>query len=112
MNLDDRISILLADDRPENLLSLETLLDDPGYRLIRAQSGPEALKAMLRHDIALILLDVQMPGMEGFETARLIKGRNRSKDIPIILVTAIGKENRYVFEGNETGAVDYLLMHS
>ena len=103
------VSILLVDDRPENLLALEAILEPLGQRLVRANSGEEALRRLLAQDFALILLDVQMPGMNGFETARLIKARERSRSIPIIFLTAINKEDAYVFKGYEVGAVDYLF---
>ena len=103
------VSILLVDDRAENLLALEAILEPLGQRLVRAHSGDEALKKILTHDFACILLDVQMPGLNGFETARLIKARERSRYIPIIFLTAINKEEAYVFEGYSVGAVDYLF---
>ncbi|MBU4355856.1 MAG: response regulator [Proteobacteria bacterium] len=109
MSPEPKVNILLVDDRPENLLALEAILDAPDYHLVRATSGREALKCMLDQEFALILLDVQMPGMDGFETARLIKQRERSRDIPIIFVTAVSKDEKYIFEGYATGAVDYLL---
>jgi signal transduction histidine kinase len=102
------VSILLVDDRPENLLALEAVLEPLGQQLVRANSGEEALRALLVRDFALILLDVQMPGMNGFETAQLIKARERSRAIPIIFLTAISKEEAYVVRGYEAGAVDYL----
>jgi len=101
-------NILMVDDRPENLLALDAILSPLGQNLVRAESGREALKQLLKHDFALILLDVQMPGMDGFETATLIKERDRSKHIPIIFVTAISKEESYVFQGYSAGAVDYI----
>ena len=103
------VDILLVDDRPENLLALEAVLEPLGQRLVRAASGEEALRALLARDYALILLDVQMPGMNGFETAQLIKARERSRGIPIIFLTAISKEEAYVVRGYEAGAVDYLF---
>ena len=103
------VSILLVDDRPENLLALEAILEPLGQHLVRAHSGDEALKKVLIHDFAVILLDVQMPGINGFETAKLIKARERSRYIPIIFLTAISKEDAYVFEGYSVGAVDYLF---
>jgi signal transduction histidine kinase len=103
------VSILLVDDRPENLLALEAILEPLGQRLVRAHSGDEALRHLLTQDFALILLDVQMPGMNGFEAAQLIKARERSRHIPIIFLTAINKEDQYVFKGYEVGAVDYLF---
>src|SRR4028119_855734 len=96
---DSKINILLVDDRPENLLALEAVLEPLGQHLVRATSGEEALRALLVRDFALILLDVQMPGMNGFETAQLIKARERSRAIPIIFLTAINKEEAYVVRG-------------
>jgi PAS domain S-box-containing protein len=102
------VEILLVDDRPENLLALEAILEPLNQTLIRAHSGDEALRKLLLHDFAVILLDVQMPGINGFETARLIKSRERTKYIPIIFLTAISKDEEYVFQGYSVGAVDYL----
>ena len=102
------VEILLVDDRPENLLALEAILEPLNQTLIKAHSGDEALRKLLLHDFAVILLDVQMPGINGFETARLIKSRERTKYIPIIFLTAISKDEEYVFEGYSVGAVDYL----
>jgi signal transduction histidine kinase len=93
---DDLVSILLVDDRRENLLALEAILEPLGQTLIRAGSGPEALKQVLVLDPAVILLDVQMPGMNGFEVAEIIKSRERSRTIPIIFLSAISKEDAYV----------------
>jgi PAS domain S-box-containing protein len=104
-----RASILIVDDRPENLLALEAILEPLGHELIRAHSGAEALRVLLQHDIAVILLDVQMPGMNGFETVEIIKSRERTRDIPVIFLTAISKEEQYVFKGYEVGAVDYMF---
>lgn len=101
--------ILIVDDREANLLALEGILEPLGVPLVRALSGKEALVHLLKGDFALILLDVQMPGLSGLETAKLIKQRERSRDIPIILITAISRELAYVFQGYEHGAVDYLL---
>jgi len=102
-------AILLVDDRDENLLALEAVLAPTGCRLVKARSGDEALRALLKDDFAVILLDVQMPGLDGFETAELIRARERSRAVPIIFVTAISKEQHHVFRGYETGAVDYLF---
>src|ERR671915_2212082 len=102
------VDVLLVDDRQENLLALEAILDPLGLHLIRATSGEAALREVLRRDLAVILLDVQMPGMNGFETAKVIKSRERSRHVPIIFLTAISKEEQYVFEGYSVGAVDYL----
>ena len=104
-----RANILLVDDRPENLLALEALLEPLGANLVRANSGDEALKRILALDFAVILLDVQMPGLNGFETAKLIKAREKSRYIPIIFLTAISKEEQFVFEGYSVGAVDYMF---
>jgi PAS domain S-box-containing protein len=102
------VEILIVDDRPENLLALEAILEPLGQILVRAHSGDEALRLLLTHDFAMILLDVQMPGINGFETARLIKSRERTKYIPIIFLTAISKDEEYIFEGYSVGAVDYM----
>jgi PAS domain S-box-containing protein len=102
------VDVLLVDDRNENLLALEAILEPLGLHLIRATSGEEALREVLRRELAVILLDVQMPGMNGFETAKVIKSRERSRHVPIIFLTAISKEEQYVFEGYSVGAVDYL----
>jgi PAS domain S-box-containing protein len=102
------VEILLVDDRPENLLALEAILEPLNQTLIKAHSGDEALRKLLLHDFAVILLDVQMPGINGFETARLIKSRERTRYIPIIFLTAISKDESYVFQGYSVGAVDYL----
>jgi len=101
--------ILIVDDRPENLLALEGLLDQFHIELIKANSGEEALAHTLDHDFALILLDVQMPGMDGFEVAELMRGNKKNKHIPIIFVTAASKASSHIFKGYESGAVDYLL---
>ena len=103
-----RASVLLVDDRPENLLALEAILESLGADLVKAHSGPDALKHILARDFAVILLDVQMPGMDGFETARLIKARERSRHVPIIFLTAISKDELFVFKGYTVGAVDYM----
>lgn len=101
--------ILLVDDRPENILSLEEILIKPNRRFIKAYSGNEALKQVLKNeDIGLIMLDVQMPDMDGFEVARILKANSKTKDILIIFVTAISKDEQYVLKGFEEGAVDYL----
>ena len=100
--------ILLVDDRPENLLALEAILHGLGHELVRANSGEEALKRLLADDYALILLDVQMPGMDGFETAAHIKRRERTRDIPIVFLTAMDAEAHQAFRGYTAGAVDFL----
>jgi signal transduction histidine kinase len=103
------VNILLVDDHAENLLALEAILEPLGQNLVRAQSGEDALKFLLRQDFAVILLDVQMPGMDGFETAELIRGRDRSKHTPIIFLTAINISDTHVARGYQVGAVDFLL---
>jgi PAS domain S-box-containing protein len=102
-------NVLLVDDRPENLLALEGILQPLGQTLIYAHSGEDALRQLLRHDIAVILLDVQMPELDGFETAGLIKQRERTSHVPIIFVTAISKDEEQVFRGYSAGAVDYVF---
>jgi two-component system sensor histidine kinase/response regulator len=105
---DTVLNILLVDDKNENLISLESILDDPKRNLIKAHSGNEALKIAFEEDIAVILLDVQMPEMDGFEVARILKENPKTKDIAVIFVTAISKEEKYTLQGYEEGAVDYL----
>ena len=107
--MENGVKILLVDDRPENLLALEAILEPLGQALIRATSGPDALKRVLETEFAVILLDVQMPGMNGFEVAEIIKSRERSRTIPIIFLSAISKEDAYVFKGYSMGAVDYVF---
>jgi CheY-like chemotaxis protein len=104
----ERARILLVDDRPENLLALEAILSSLDQSLVRATSGEEALKALLSDEYAVILLDVQMPGMDGFETATHIKRRERTKNVPVIFLTAIHSEPHHAFRGYAAGAVDYL----
>ena len=101
--------ILLVDDEPANLVSLEAILEDEDLELLKAESGPEALKMLLNEDVSLVLLDVQMPEMDGFEVAELMRNRKNTQNIPIIFVTAISKEDQYVFKGYQVGAVDYLF---
>ena len=100
--------ILLVDDREENLLALEAILGGLGHELLRATSGPQALKHLLVEDVSLILLDVQMPEMDGYETAAHIKSRPRTQDIPIIFLTAIDREAHQAYRGYAAGAVDFL----
>jgi CheY-like chemotaxis protein len=100
--------ILLVDDRAENLLALEAILGVFNHELVRAGSGEEALKALLTEDFAVILLDVAMPGMDGLETAEHIKSRERTRDVPIIFLTAVHPDPEHAFRGYEAGAVDYV----
>ncbi|CAN5253366.1 hybrid sensor histidine kinase/response regulator [soil metagenome] len=99
---------LLVDDRPENLLALRALLRAPDVEVLEARSGPDALELLLLHDVALVLLDVQMPGMDGFEVAELMRGSERTRHVPIIFITAGSHDQARVFKGYDTGAVDYL----
>lgn len=102
-------TILMVDDTPENLYSLEAILEAPGRTLVKANSGPEALKVLLKQDVSLVLLDVQMPGMDGFEVAEIMRSNPKTKNVPIVFVTAINKDQKYVFKGYQAGAVDYLF---
>src|SRR3984885_8126645 len=104
-----RPSILLVDDTPTNLMALEAVLTPLGHRLVRATSGEEALRCMLNEDFCLALVDVQMGGMDGFETAALIKSHPRIAQTPVIFVTAISGEPKHVFKGYAHGAVGYPL---
>lgn len=103
------VKFLLVDDREENLLALEALLEREGLVLLKARSGDEALELLLEHDVALALLDVQMPDMDGFALAELMRGAERSRHVPIIFVTADVHERRRVFRGYDAGAVDFLF---
>ncbi len=109
MTEDRRVYLLLVDDRPENLLALQGILEPLGQTLVSAQSGEEALKCVLQQEFACILLDVQMPDMNGFDVAQIIKSREKSRYIPIIFLSAINKEDSYVFKGYSMGAVDYVF---
>jgi CheY-like chemotaxis protein len=104
----DRAKILMVDDREENLIALEAILSSLDLVPVRARSGEEALKALLGTEFALILLDVRMPGMDGFETAAHIKRRERTRNIPIIFLTVVDSAPDYAFRGYAAGAVDYL----
>ena len=101
--------ILVVDDDARNLAAIEVALGELGRRLVKARSGPEALRQLLERDFALILLDIQMPGMDGFETAQLIRQRRRSRHVPIIFVTAYSREDREILHGYSLGAVDFLF---
>lgn len=97
------------DDEPANLLALQAVLEDMGHELVSARSGREALRCLMNGDFSIILMDVQMPTMDGFETAALIRGRERFRDTPFIFLTAVGRSESDMFRGYEVGAVDYLL---
>jgi hypothetical protein len=101
-------NVLLVDDRAENLRALEAVLEPLGHTLLSASSGEEALACLLREEVALILLDVMMPGLDGFETAELIKQRDRTRDIPIVFLTAMNQAIEHHLRGYEAGAVDYI----
>lgn len=102
------INILIVDDEPKNLAVLESILDDPGYRLVRAESADQALLALLVEEFALLILDIRMPGMTGIELAQMIKQRKKTARLPIIFLTAYYNEDQHVLEGYGSGAVDYL----
>lgn len=102
------INILIVDDEPKNLTVLETVLDDPHYRLVRATSADQALLALVAEEFALLILDIQMPGLSGFELAQMIKERKKTAHVPIIFITAYYNQDQDMLEGYSTGAVDYL----
>lgn len=108
MSASDPSKLLIVDDLPENLRALDALIRDEQRQVFQAQSGEEALSLMLEHEFALAILDVQMPGMDGFELAELMRGTGRTRNIPIVFVSAAGRELNYAFKGYETGAVDFL----
>src|SRR5215207_7406311 len=104
----DVVNILLVDDEQRNLDSLEVILEDPGYRLLRADDADKALRLLLSHDVAAIVLDIKMPGVSGFELAQLIQGTKRFRQIPIVFLTAYLVEAHDILAGYDAGAVDYL----
>ena len=106
---DENLNILIVDDKTENLFALEKLLEKPGRRFFKASSGKAALKMAYNTDFSLILLDVQMPEMYGFEVARILKSNPKTAKFSIIFVTAISKEEKYVLKGYDEGAIDYLF---
>jgi signal transduction histidine kinase len=101
--------ILIVDDRPENLYSLESMLTQEGRTILKANSGEEALKIAYHEDLSLVMLDVQMPDMDGFEVAHMLKSTKRTRKVPIVFVTAISKEKQYMLQGLSEGACDYLF---
>ncbi|MFB6438597.1 two-component system response regulator [Streptomyces sp. NPDC056411] len=105
----DTAGILIVDDMEENLVALEAVLGSLSHRVVRARSGEEALKAMLREEFAVVLIDVLMPGMNGFETAANIKGLDQTKDVPIILLTGASVDPNYAYRGYTVGAADFLI---
>jgi two-component system, sensor histidine kinase len=104
-----KVNILLVDDVPANLLALEAMLEGLGHNLVCARSGPEALKLLLDREFAMVLLDVEMPGMDGFETATFIRAREETRHTPIIFLTAAQRSSDQIFRGYAVGAVDYML---
>jgi CheY-like chemotaxis protein len=104
----ERAGILLVDDMEDNLIALEAVLGSLNEPLVRARSGEEAMKALLRQRFAVVLLDIRMPGMDGFETAANIKRLDQTKDVPIIFLTGTDSDAGYAFRGYATGAADYL----
>ncbi|ANF24500.1 MAG: hybrid sensor histidine kinase/response regulator [Pseudomonadales bacterium] len=104
----DEANLLIVDDLPENLLALDALLKGPGIHVHQAESAEQALELLLRHEFALAILDVQMPGMDGFQLAELMRSTERTKQIPIVFVSAAGRELNYAFKGYESGAVDFM----
>ncbi|MBN9325211.1 MAG: response regulator, partial [Delftia acidovorans] len=109
MSQTDRVKCLIVDDIAENLIAIEALLQRDGIEFLKAHSGPEALELLLDHgDVALALLDVQMPEMNGFELAELIRGSERTRHSPLIFMTAGSREHNWQFRGYESGAVDFL----
>src|SRR5690554_3927207 len=109
MDYDYPINILLVDERPENLMDLEGLLQEENYNLVRAYSDKEALQCIQKDEFALIVLDLEMPGVDGFETAKLIKLSEKSKTIPIIFITNKNREMKQLFTGYSIGAIDYIV---
>ncbi len=106
---DGIVNILVVDDEPKNLTVLESVLDGPRYRVIRAESADSALLALLEYEFAVLILDIRMPGTTGFELAQMIKERKKTSEVPIIFLTAYYNEDQHVIEGYDSGAVDYLL---
>src|ERR1044071_6898577 len=106
--MEQPIHILVVDDEPKNLTVLETILDDPDYRLVRAESAEQALLALVVEEFALLILDIRMPGMTGLELAQMIKQRKKTAQVPIIFLTAYYNEDQHVLTGYGAGPVDYI----
>src|SRR5436309_15182293 len=106
---EQKVNILLVDDQPGKLIAHEAVLQELGENIIKATSGRDALECLLREDFAVILLDVNMPGMDGFETAKLIRQRPRNETTPIIFISAVNDTETHVSRGYSLGAVDYIL---
>src|SRR5262249_19489536 len=102
------VSILIVDDEPKNLIALEAVLNDPGYRLIQADSAEQALLALLADEFALLILDIRMPGMTGFELAQMVRARKKTASVPIIFLTAYYGDDEHLIEGYQAGGVDYV----
>jgi len=109
MSEETRVNLLLVDDRPENLLALTAIIERDDYHLVTAASGEEALLLIMKYEFAVILMDVQMPGIDGFEAAKIIKAREKTKNIPIIFISANNMESSHIFTGYSVGAIDYIL---
>ena len=109
MAAEEQINILMVDDSPQNLLALEAILNGPDRNLVSASSGDDALRYLLDNEVAVILMDVYMPELDGLETAELIRGRDRSRNIPIIFLTADSTGGRHLSRGYSLGAVDYIV---
>lgn len=105
-------AILVVDDRPANLIAMAHTLNEAGVKIVTAQNGEQALAATLDQDFALAILDVQMPGMDGFELAELMRGNPEAHSMPIVFLTAFSAEDWQVFKGYESGAVDYIIKPS
>lgn len=108
-NANEPAAILIVDDKPANLDALESILRDPDYRIVRAESGEDALRQLLREDFALVILDVRMPGMDGFECAKLMRSNHRFDATPLIFISATATDMEFIFKGYGVGGVDYVL---
>src|SRR5262245_51668239 len=108
-SVEEQVNILMVDDSPDKLLAMESVLADLGQNLVKVSSGEEALRMVLKKEFALILLDVNMPGLDGFETAQMMRQRKSLEHVPIIFVTALSTTDSDVFKGYAFGAVDYIL---